>query len=105
MGPTTTTADAQQQRPPTTTYNDISTPPTGGGLGSEMRSAGRWALYDEKVILSGQGGYDLKSPHTWLQSTRDYLAGRTDELDAVLDWAEAQTEPIVSEPDQGGWSF
>ena len=32
------------------------------------------------------------------------MAGRTDELDA-LDWAETQTEPIVSEPDRGGGSF
>ena len=33
------------------------------------------------------------------QTTRDYFAGRTDKLDAVLDWAEAETEPIVSESD------
>ena len=70
-----------------------------------MRPAGRWALYDEKFVLSGKGGYDPKSPQTWLQSTRDYLAGSTDEFDAVLDWAEAQTVPIASEPDRGGSSF
>ena len=109
MRPMTTTADAQQQRPqqrpPMTTYKDISTPPLGAGLGSEVRPAGRWALYDEKLILSGKGGYDPKSPQTWLQSTRDYLAGRTDEIDGVLDWAEAQTEPIASEPDRGNESF
>ena len=107
LRPTTTSADAQQQqqRPPTTTYNDISTPPRDGGFGSEVRPAGRWAVYDEKIILSGKGGYDLKSPQTWLQSARAYSAGRTEELDAVLDWSEAQTEPIVSEPDRGGGSF
>ena len=72
LRPTTTSADAQQQRRPT--YNNISTPPLGAGPGSEVRPAGRWALYDKKFILSGKGGYDPKSPQTWLQSTRDYLA-------------------------------
>ena len=68
-------------------------------------AGGRWALYDDKFILSGKGGFNAKSPQTWLQWARDYLAGRTDELDAVLHWAEAQTEQIPAEPDSGLGQF
>ena len=48
------------------------------------------------------GVVDAKSPQKWLQPTREYLAGRTDEVDAVLDWAGAQTEQIPAKPDRGG---
>ena len=56
-------------------------------------------------LSAAKGGFDAKSPRAWLQSTRDYLAGRADELGAVLGGAEAQTEPIASEPDRGGGNF
>ena len=62
------------------------------------RVNGRWALYDEKhIMLPGLASnkFDGKSPQTWLQSTRDYIAGRTSELDPLLDWVEAQIEPIT----------
>ena len=54
-------------------------------------------MYDEKYIMMPRltsNKFDTKSPQTWLQSTRDYIAGRTSELDPLLDWVEAQIEPI-----------
>ena len=71
----------------------IATPPTS----DPPRVNGRWALYDEKyIMLPGltSNKFDAKSPQTWLQLTRDYIAGRTSELDPLLDWVEAQIEPI-----------
>ena len=50
----------------------------------------RWALYDEEYALSGKGIYDKASPHSWLQSVHNYMAGRTEDMDRVLDWAEKQ---------------
>ena len=64
------------------------------------RTQGADGLSTMKFILNGKGGFDAKSPQTWLQSTRDDLAGRTDELDAVLDWAEGQTEQNPAELDR-----
>ena len=63
------------------------------------RANGRWALYDEKWSMYpgfGKNRYDSKSPQLWLQSTHDYVAGRTSEVDPLLDWAERQVEPITS---------
>ena len=57
-----------------------------------MDARGSWALYSENFILSGKGGFEPKAPQTWLQSTPDDFADRTDELDVVLGWAEAQTD-------------
>ena len=71
----------------------IATPPTY----DPPRVNGRWALYDEKyIMLPGltSNKFDAKSPQTWFQPTRDYIAGRTSELDPLLDWVEAQIEPI-----------
>ena len=36
-----------------------------------------------------------KKPLQWLQTVRDYVSGRTSELDDLLDWVESQTEPIT----------
>ena len=38
--------------------------------------------------------YDSKSPQTWMQGLHDYVAGRTSEMDGILDWVEAQVEEI-----------
>ena len=73
----------------------IGTPPTL----DPPRSNGRWALYGDKyIMLPGLAShtFDSKSPQTWLQSTRDYAAGRTSELDPLLDWVESQVDPISS---------
>ena len=32
-----------------------------------------------------------------MQFVRDYVAGRTEDVDALLDWVEQQTEPITAE--------
>ena len=36
----------------------------------------------------------IRLPLEWLQDIRDYLAGRHDEVDAVLDWIEQQSDQI-----------
>ena len=75
--------------------------PTGGGPPSLGRPGdGRWSLYDEKFVLSGKGIFNAKAPQTWLQDIRDYLAGRSIDLDHVLDWVERQTVEIPMVPDQ-----
>ena len=38
--------------------------------------------------------YDSKQPQLWLQTLRDYLAGRSVEMDKVLDWIEEQKEEV-----------
>ena len=55
-------------------------------------------MYDEKYITPpalALQKYDSKKPLQWLQSVRDYVSGRTSELDPLLDWVEAQTTPIT----------
>ena len=69
-------------------------PPPGFDSPSRDRS-GRWFLYDEKVHLNGKMSYDTKKPEVWLQDLRDYVAGRTRELDQLLDWIEKQTDEIT----------
>ena len=65
--------------------------PSGGWVPSFN---GKWSLYDEKYVLSGKGIYNPKAPQSWLQDLRDYHAGRSANLDAVLDWAERQSSEI-----------
>ena len=40
--------------------------------------------------------YVSKSPQTWLQATRDYIAGCASEFDPLLNLVEAQIEPLAS---------
>ena len=56
--------------------------------------SGRFMLYDEKVHISNKYTYDSKRPEVWLQDVRDYVAGRTRELDQLLLWIETQTDEI-----------
>ena len=76
-----------------------------GGAGGPGRLTGKWFLYDGELILSGKGAYDAKSPQLWLQSKRDYVAGRSDDLDVVLEWAENQASEIPMVPDQRSGQF
>ena len=64
--------------------------------GNRDRS-GKWALYDEKVHINNKLMYDPKKPATWLQDARDYVAGRTQEIDALIQWIELQDEEIDHE--------
>ena len=52
-----------------------------------------WQLYDEKY-LDGKHAYSSKDPHEWLDTQRDYLGGRTPELDRILEWCEKSKGPI-----------
>ena len=56
--------------------------------------SGRWLLFDEKVHINGKLTYDSRKPATWLQDVRDYIAGRTLELDQLIEWVEAQEDEI-----------
>ena len=51
-------------------------------------------LYDEKIHLNWEYAYDSKKPDIWLQDIRDYIAGRTRELDQLVVRIEKQTEEI-----------
>ena len=83
-------------------YGGVGPVGSAGGVGG---FGGKWLLYDEKYILSGKGMYDSKSPQTWLQNLRDYLAGRSADIDGVLDWAEGQSTEIPMVPDQRPGQF
>ena len=60
-------------------------------------------MYDEKYVLSGKA-VNPKSPQTWLHDLRDYLAGRSADLDKILR-AEQQPTEIPMAPGQGLGSF
>ena len=90
--PPTTTWPPQQQQP-TTTW-----PPQQQQQhqrpDDQTTNPGRWRLYDEKTLMGEKHMYDAKSPQTWMQGLRDYVAGRTFEMDGILDWVAAQVEEI-----------
>ena len=64
-----------QQSPPTTTWPPQQRPD------DPTTNPGRWRLYDEKILMGEKHMYDSKSPQTWMQGLRDYVAGRTSEID------------------------
>lgn len=53
-------------------------------------------------MLSGDGKYSASKPQSWLKDVRDYLAGRTSDMDALLNWVEKQDDEIVGEESGGG---
>ena len=58
---------------------------------------GRFVLYDEKVHANNKYLYDGKRPEVWLSDVRDYIAGRTRELDALLLWIESCTDEVEAD--------
>ena len=49
-----------------------------------VRDESEWeALYDEKIHLSDKLKYDAKKPECWLQDVKDYIAGRSPDLDQL----------------------
>ena len=85
----------QQQHAPAQYYYGS---PGGGDIDGKPK--GNWKLYDEKYITPPAltlNMYDPKSPIDWLQGIKDYVAGRCEELDGLLNWAELQQEPIDPE--------
>ena len=74
-------------------------PPGGSAHGPSEPNRGRfgkWMMYDEQVHLNGTYRYDSKKPASWLQEVRDYVAGRTRELDQLIDWIEKQKEELIN---------
>ena len=53
-----------------------------------------WRLFDEKYLQRDEHFYDQKNPQGWLLGAKDYLAGRTHDVEGFIDWIENQTEPI-----------
>ena len=49
--------------------------------------------------------YNSKAPQSRLQDLRDYLAGRSADLDAILNWTEMQTSEVALAPNQGCGGF
>ena len=71
----------------------------GGGFGERPRLPGgdsRWKLYDEKYLFQPSSLYTGKDASGWLLGLRDYLSGRTAELDRLFDHIEKQADEIVS---------
>ena len=48
------------------------------------RRSGPWKLYDEKFIPDVKNAFNSKDQSTWLEDLKDYLSGRTPELDALF---------------------
>ena len=72
-------------------YHDMS--PGAGVSGAGVK----WLLYDEKFILHpslDKVKYNPKNPLEWMQDIRDYVAGRTEELDSILNWVARQSDEI-----------
>lgn len=64
----------------------------------ERAATDRAAIDIDIVIVEYYWYYwDSKKPLEWLQSLRDYVSGRCAELDPLLEWVEAQTEPITDQ--------
>ena len=57
-----------------------------------MHSLGEqpWKFNDKKFLLDTKNALNPKDQATWLEDIKDYLSGRTPELDALFSWAEAQ---------------
>ena len=70
------------------------TEPTEHHIGSDKAYAGKWRLYDEKYRFQSKALYCSKEPQMWFHDLRDYLAGRTAELDDLFDWIEGKSERI-----------
>ena len=55
---------------------------------------GGWKLYDEKYLFQSSSAYTGKGAAGWLLELRDYLAGRTDELDKLFSFLEKAADPV-----------
>ena len=79
----------------------IDTPPVVEGYGkpaTEERSGYRkpdWKLYDEKYAQQPHNYFNAKDPQGWLLTLGDYLAGRTNEVDAFLKWVSEQPDELT----------
>ena len=63
---------------------------------------GPWKLYDEKYLLYSRNAFSSKDQATWLEDLKDYLSGRTPELDPLFSWCEAQPAEIKAAGDYCG---
>ena len=54
-------------------------------------------------MLDVKNAYSSKDAATWLDDLRDYLSGRTPELDQLFFWCEAQPAEIVKANEYGGF--
>ena len=70
--------------------------------GERTRPMGPWKLYDEKYLLDSRNAFNSKDQSTWLEDLKDYLSGRTPELDQLFSWCEAQPIEIKVAGDYNG---
>jgi hypothetical protein len=63
-----------------------------GGVGTGERRSFGWKLYDEKYLFQTSSAFTGKDGSGWLLSLRDYLAGRTAELDRLFDHIEKMSD-------------
>ena len=54
-------------------------------------------------MLDGKNAYSPKDVATWLDDLRDYLSGRTPELDQHFSWCEPQPAEIVKATEYNGF--
>ena len=54
----------------------------------------RWKLYVEKCLSQPTSAYIGKDGAEWLLSLRNYLAGRTAELDRLFDYLEKSSDEV-----------
>ena len=64
------------------------------GAGDRPRPDIRWNFYDEKYLFQEGSLYTGKDGAGWLLRFRDYLAGRTAELDRVFDYIEKASDEM-----------
>ena len=89
-------------------FGGVPTGPTAAYESHDIHSAvgerrlGNWKLYDEKFLLDPKNAYSSNDAATWLHDLRDYLSGRTPELDELFSWADAHATPIVRAAEYGG---
>ena len=82
---------ASEQTAQTQWFNTASPGATVGHEAGGYKGDSKWKLYDEKFILPpvlASNRYDGRKPLEWLQDIRDYMAGRHEEMDSLLNWIE-----------------
>ena len=68
-----------------------------GGVGRPRFPDLKWKLYDEKYFFQPSSLFTGKDASGWLLGLRDYLSGRTAELDRLFDHIEKQSDEMSND--------
>lgn len=74
---------------PATRHFDLDSSP-------QPKGSGPWKLSDEKYRFVADNAYVGKESMSWLRALKDYLSGRTAELDGIFKYIEAQKDEILN---------